>query len=1336
LTVAPELAAPASPYKGLAPFDASEQDALLFFGRAHETEIVAANALASRLTVLYGPSGVGKSSLLRAGVVRALGQVPEPPAVVAYGSWVGDPLAGIEEASRAAIAEAIRREPADAPGGLGDRLAAWTAELGAELCLLLDQLEELFLYHGAAAGGFARLLPELVSRPGLRVNVLLGIRDDALAQLDVFKHRLPGLFVNSLRLDHLGREAGRDAILGPLERYNDVAAGKQMAIEPELVDAVLDEVATGRIDKGFAARGVPEGRDPTPGGIETPYLQLVMQRIWEVERERGSGVLRLETLRDLGGAERIVESHLERALAALTPTQRDAAADVFGHLVTPSGTKVAHGVTDLASYATVAEPELEPVLRSLAHERILRPLGENGHAAGDRYEIFHDVLGQAVLAWRTRHDADVALAREREIARRRHRRLLVVTIVSLILLGAMSALTVYAFSQREQAREQAAVARSERVRAEQQRKIAQEQRAEAAAQRGEADRLARVSRVEWVRARSQARAARLSESRARRQAEAARRERRRADKNAAAKQAAEKEVTRQALRAQSGQALAARRAEAARQASEKAKQAAAAAAQAERTAQSKTAAARVQRQRAQRAARRAEAIGLAHEALARLPFDPAESLRKALRAASLAGGWIVEDALRQSLIASRARLVLPAGDEVATAVFSPDGKQVVTASADGRARLYAVNGDRRDLLHVFRHRDHVTAASFDADGGLVVTASQDGVARIWSAKTGRLVRALAHDGPVASAVFSSDGRVVVTASADGTVGLWRADGDPVRTVRFDGPVRSAVLSPERDLLVAIVEGPDGRVTARVLTAAGKPLVTLDQRGVTSAAFSPDGTVVATTSIERTTRLWRPRSGTPIHTLPQREGRVVDAEFSRDGDRIVTASDGGTSAVWDVATGSRMLLLCCVNGAVRSASFSPDGRFVVVASTDRTARVFDTQNGREASRLAGHRETVLGAEFSSDGRRVVTASEDGTARVWDPGTDDALRVLGAHKAPARGAAFSPGGRLVLSWGDDSTARVWQVETGRELQTLQHGSAVTSAAFDPLGSLVATTAPRDGAVRVWSASKGVLLRTLRSERPERVIFSPNGRLLLAIDAPNGARVWRLRDEGPGVRLGADRHLTAVAFSPDGRLVVGGDEDGLASVWNARTGRLEDELSGHDGRIVAVSFSPDGKRIVTASEDGTAALWNARTSRRARVLRGHRDALTDVRFDRSGRRIVTTSRGGEARLWSSNGKQLAVLRGHFGDVRTASFSGDGRWVVTAGPTTAGLWATRTGELLSLLRGPASVLTSASFSPAGHRIVASSTDGTIRTYLCDVCGGLRKLTALARSRLERASR
>ena len=180
-----------TPYKGLSPFDDTEHDALLFFGRERDTEIVVANALASRLTVLYGPSGVGKSSLLRAGVVHSLRKLTDmdPIAVAYYSSWAGDPLGGIEEAVRGALTETFGGDPGDAAGDLADRLDAWTAALGCELCLVLDQFEELFLYH--EEGGLLEALPELVTRPGLRVNVVLGIRDDELAKLDIFKAAHP-----------------------------------------------------------------------------------------------------------------------------------------------------------------------------------------------------------------------------------------------------------------------------------------------------------------------------------------------------------------------------------------------------------------------------------------------------------------------------------------------------------------------------------------------------------------------------------------------------------------------------------------------------------------------------------------------------------------------------------------------------------------------------------------------------------------------------------------------------------------------------------------------------------------------------------------------------------------------------------------------------------------------------------------------------------------------------------------------------------------------------------------------------------------------------------------
>ena len=437
---------PPSPFKGLAYFGESEHDWHFFFGRERESEVVAANLMASRLTVLYGPSGVGKSSLLRAGVARRLRTlVPavagedEGAEVVIVDTWRDDPLLAVAAAAGA---------PTDIP--LADALAEHAISSGVELYLILDQMEEYVLYHGRDGGPLAGALEDVLTRPDLPVHVLLGVRDDSLGDLDAFKRRLPGLFGNLLRLDHLTRAAARSAIEGPLRAYAELG-GPEVTAEDELVEAVLEEVAAGRIEQQLSGRGlIDEGRRERR--VEAPYLQLVLERLWEVERQSESNVLRASTLAELGGAERIVEEHLERALAGLDAGERDLVARLFNHLVTPSGTKIAHAVDDLARYADVDPEGLEPVLATLDAARILRRVpGRSGGTA--RYEIFHDVLAPAVLAWRARHESERALAAERAYARKRHRRLALIAVVALVALAGTLALAAWALAQRQEARE-------------------------------------------------------------------------------------------------------------------------------------------------------------------------------------------------------------------------------------------------------------------------------------------------------------------------------------------------------------------------------------------------------------------------------------------------------------------------------------------------------------------------------------------------------------------------------------------------------------------------------------------------------------------------------------------------------------------------------------------------------------------------------------------------------------------------------------------------------------------------------------------------------------------
>jgi hypothetical protein len=165
-------------------------------------------------------------------------------------------------------------------------------------------------------------------------------------------------------------------------------------------------------------------------------------------------------------------------MAALSPREKSAAAAMYNFLVTPSGTKIAHGVHDLAGYAAVDEREASEVLQRLSAQRIVRSSSENGPST-TRYEIFHDVLADAVLGWRTRFEGDRRVEEERQEHHRRQRRLLVFGAVILLGLAVMAAVAVYALAQRSDAQHQAAVAQSAQIEAEQQKSIADEQTAKA-----------------------------------------------------------------------------------------------------------------------------------------------------------------------------------------------------------------------------------------------------------------------------------------------------------------------------------------------------------------------------------------------------------------------------------------------------------------------------------------------------------------------------------------------------------------------------------------------------------------------------------------------------------------------------------------------------------------------------------------------------------------------------------------------------------------------------------------------------------------------------------------
>jgi len=485
----PPRASAEYPFVGLTNY--TENDAEFFFGRDDERQIIVGNLRASRLTLLYAASGAGKSSVLRAGVMPRLRTLAERDRArteaagyipIVFSAWSGAQLSSVgheppetqggeQSPANAAggdvvsdlIAEIQREVNNYRPGAdmlqlprhrLDEAVEVAARDVEATLLIVLDQFEEFFLYSAKEAhpDNLAIELARCINSTDLPVHFLIAIREDAYSQLgNLFTGRVANLYGNYLHLERLTRAQARQAIAMPIERFNEIHPDlPRMSAEPELIEAVLDQVRAGEVTLAQGGAGSVDRTNVNANddAIETPYLQLVMMKLWESETSEGSQLLRLSTLERLGGAQTIVRTHLDNTLEGFSAKERQVLADVFHHLVTPSGTKIVHAVADLADYSGHPVAEVDQLLHKLEQgdTRIVRrvdpPAGQR--ESSPRYEIFHDVLVSAILDWRSRFQQRKAVQRARAIL---IRRIIVAGVIVAILAAAGIVVAVRHFSR-------------------------------------------------------------------------------------------------------------------------------------------------------------------------------------------------------------------------------------------------------------------------------------------------------------------------------------------------------------------------------------------------------------------------------------------------------------------------------------------------------------------------------------------------------------------------------------------------------------------------------------------------------------------------------------------------------------------------------------------------------------------------------------------------------------------------------------------------------------------------------------------------------------------------
>jgi WD40 repeat protein/DNA-binding CsgD family transcriptional regulator len=1135
-----------NPYKGLRPF--FEADAADFFGR----EALVAELLVRladpgpgcRFLAVVGPSGSGKSSLVRAGLAPAI----RGGALPGSSDWfVVDMHPGAHPFKE--FAAALMRIAAEPVPGVVERLQHDDAGLlraaeevlpdGAELLLVIDQLEELFtlVEDEGLRARFVEALHGAVTDPRSRLRVVATLRADFYDR----PLRYPGLAQlmkdRTVTVTPLMPEELERAVAGPAER-----AG--VRVDPSLLAEVVAEVAA------------------QPGAL--PLLQYALTELFE---RRTDGALTLEAYHQVGGVARALVRRAEDLFGRLDRFGKEATRQLFLRLIAvgkEGGDDTRRRVlrSELMSLEVVLEA-MDAVIETFGARRLIT-FDRDPATRGPTVEVAHEAL---ITEW-SRLRGWIEAAREDV---RTHRRLagaardwmdsgrdpsFLLRGTHLARFEAWVASSGLALTSDERDYLETGLAQRNAERKEEESRTARE----AALERRSMVRLRAVVAVLAALALVASALTAFASS----QRRAAQREAR----LAAARELAAAAVANLDVDPERSILLAREAVDTTWEVD-------------------------------------GTVVPEAEEALHRavrssrvVYFVPhgGHGLAVCLGGALFATGgshegdnaatlWDLETGRRLRNLSG------PLGGSVDVAV-SPDARLVATTHDDGTVRVWLpATGEE---WHVLRgHEGRVTNATFSDDGRWLATGGEDATVRVWDMATATQKMTLTgHDRAVISTAFTPDGSRLASGSDDNTARIWDlSTGEPVVTLRGHewavtgvdfGADGTRLATSSIDASVRIWDARTGAAMRRFVTPAS--LNTID--------YSPDGTRIATAGTDAIARVLDARTGRELLTLAGHTGAgVVGVAFTPDGDGLLTSGLDGTTRMWDVGVGGGRDWLT-VPGAeliYSGVAFSPDGTAFAAPAEPSGVTIWDSGTGEELVTLTGYKAKLTTVAFSPDGDRIAAGSDlSWTPPVWDVRGELLFRLRG-HEEPVRAVAFSPdGGRLVTgSW--DGTARVWDASTGEERGVLSAGREVLAVAFSPDGRFIVTGAG-DGSATVWDAATFETVRSFRGHTSAIIglAFGAGGKFATASE-DGTAKIWHFETGEDRVTFrGHGAAVNQVAFSPNGTRVVTSSEDGTTKLWDARTGEEQLALYGPYHPVYGVDFSPDGRLLATASADGTVSLY----------------------------------------------------------------------------------------------------------------------------------------------------
>lgn len=1148
----PALTSTRNPYKGLHAF--TEGDAPDFFGRDEVVGELLDAVRHHRLVAVVGPSGIGKSSVVRAGLIPAL----RAGAVFGSQEWlVTDLYPGaypFEELEAALLRVAVKR-----PGSLVEEMRR--DEMGlvrvtkhilspqTHLVLVIDQFEELFTLtvEEHTRSLFLEALAALVEDERSRVRVVLTLRAD--------------FFDRPLRYPRFGElfRAGMVAVTTPGEEdlsqaVRRPAEGVGVGFEPGVVQRIVSEV------------------QEQPGAL--PLLQYALTELFDT---RTVDLLTGPGYQATGGVIGALATRAEEVYGRLDRAAQDTARQVFLRLVTVSETAddTRRRVQRRELHDLAVEPQVvEQVLKRFGEHRLLT-FDRDPFTRGPTVEVAHEALVREwhrLADWITERREDLLL----------HRRLADAVSEwedsdqspdSLLQRGRLHQFETWAGStDLLLTRVEQHYLEASRVEEDRRRRRLMTRRWSIVAVLAVA--LIVITSLAFL-ARDQARVSSVRELAA----------------SAVASMADDPQLA---------MLLALEAVQATRPGDGPARW------EAEEALHRAVVASRIQVS--------LPGVGRSSDwspdgrfiATAGPPDDPALISIRDSSNGEVVRTWRAASSVFGVSFSPDGSVLATSGDDSAVTLWDPDNGSIVKIlSGSGGAELvwglsFSVDGRQIAALWWNPQPGESTARVFDVDSGEMtfeLTGLEGGQGTTPE--------------PAQSTAFSPDGSrlgVALLAAFDDTSGwVWIVDlaSGEVQKIKADPMwgVSRVAWQPDGDLLAT---GSFGGLVTIWQPAAAEPVFTVEPGGSVEALdWSPDGSRFATLTTDGKAHVWafKEDHADVVMTFAVRDIMQTGSSrlaFSPDGSRLLTSNNRGDVVVWDLAaTGDQEWLnLRAESTWYGDVAFSPDGETIVASFPGGTVRIWNSTTGAVQLTLEGHGPLpglgeipgVAAVAFSPDGSMVATGGRDTDLKLWSAETGEEIYTYSGHTDWIEDVTFSPDGRLLATTAPflDMTARIIAVDTGDELWQLAHPAGASEVVFTPDGRHLITGAD-DGVVRIWDPTTGSLVQSIDvGVSVKALAVSPDGSRLAVGTTDTTASIWELATGTRLITLAGHTGLVwEVAFSPDGSRVATGSGDTTIRIWDTATGITQVVLRGHQFEVSGLAFHPEGSRLASFSPDGNAEV-----------------------------------------------------------------------------------------------------------------------------------------------------